>query len=410
MNKIFAIALNYVRLSLRSPISVIMAFVMPVVYTAVLGAAFGSNAPPGNERTPLLVINEDGGVLAQQVIGALLTSEVLTLPTALEGTTLASTRQQAIDDLSEYRRVLVLPVDFTQTLMAARKLTAQLYVADRNERSLAVERAVQTIFTQLEGAVRTAKVATEQAEKMQPFVDPQERTDYFNAAYAKAQERLATGGVTIKRELAIKTDLTNAELMTSGAEQSSPGSLVNFGLINLLSCAIVLVNERINGTLRRLVSSPARRVTILLGSFLGPVIMGVLQTLLLVGVGQFVFGVNWGRSPLALALVAFGFILAGVSIGLFISTVVRTSEQATSLMIGASMGMAALGGAWWPIDITPKVMQQLGHFFPSAWAMDGFQNIILRGASVGDVITPVLVLIGFALVFFLLGVWRFRFE
>jgi ABC-2 type transport system permease protein len=89
---------------------------------------------------------------------------------------------------------------------------------------------------------------------------------------------------------------------------------------------------------------------------------------------------------------------------------VRTNDQAVSIMIGASMSMAALGGAWWPIDIVPTAMQQFGHLFPSAWAMDGFQAVILRGAGLNEVLLPTTMLLGYALLFFVLGVWRFRFE
>ena len=216
--------------------------------------------------------------------------------------------------------------------------------------------------------------------------------------------------MTIDREVAVATGGADAQV-SSGTNQSSPGSLVNFGLVSLLlSSAIVFVNERVNGTLRRLVTSPISIFTLLTGKIAGPVVMGILQTLLLVGIRQWVFGVAWGRSPLALAVVALSFILAGVSIGIFLSTLVRTSDQAVSIMIGTSMMLAALGGAWWPLEITPRFMQQIGHLLPSAWAMDGFQSVILRGAGVAEVAQPTLILLGFAVVFFTLGIWRFRYE
>ena len=127
-------------------------------------------------------------------------------------------------------------------------------------------------------------------------------------------------------------------------------------------------------------------------------------------VGQFVFGVPWGRSPIALLMIVLTFDLAIVSLGIFISTLVKTTDQVVAIMIASSMAMAALGGAWWPIDIVPPFMKTIGHFFPSAWAMDGFVDIILRGAGVADVLLPATVLLGFAVLFFGLGIWRFRYE
>ena len=139
-------------------------------------------------------------------------------------------------------------------------------------------------------------------------------------------------------------------------------------------------------------------------------LVGILQITLLIAVGQFVFGVAWGRSPLALAIMVITFDLAAVSLGILPSTLVKTTEQAVGLMLGVSMTMAALGGAWWPLEIVPTTMQRIGYLFPVAWAMEGFQAVILRGAGTPEVALPALVLLSFALLFFSLGIWRFRYE
>lgn len=408
MRKIFALASNFVQLSLRSPITLIMAFVMPVIFTAALGAATSNMGGAGvDQRTQILVINEDRSDLATAILTAIDGSAVIRLYQPAEGETLPTDKAAALEKLDDYGRVLFLPSGLSATLLAGQAVSAELYVADRDEATRAAQAEISAIFSGVSSAVQTATMATELAASLTPFANPAARADYFAQALASAQRKQAEGAVTIRREIATG----GADALTpNGTNQSSPGSLVNFGLINLLSCAIVFVNDRINGTLRRLVTSPLSKFTLLTGKFIGPVVMGILQTLLLVCVGQWVFGVAWGRSPLALTVVALAFILAGVSIGIFISTLVRTTDQAVSLMIGSSMMMAALGGAWWPLDITPPFMQRIGHLFPSAWAMDGFQSVILRGAGVAQVAQPALVLFGFAVVFFSLGIWRFRYE
>jgi ABC-2 type transport system permease protein len=72
--------------------------------------------------------------------------------------------------------------------------------------------------------------------------------------------------------------------------------------------------------------------------------------------------------------------------------------------------LSGLGGAWVPLEFTNETFQTIGHFTPLAWAMDGFQNIIIRGMGVDSVLLPSLILLGFALLCFCLAVWRFRFE
>jgi ABC-2 type transport system permease protein len=72
--------------------------------------------------------------------------------------------------------------------------------------------------------------------------------------------------------------------------------------------------------------------------------------------------------------------------------------------------LTALGGAWFPLDITSQTFYTIGHFTPGAWIMDGFQNIILRGLGFSSILLPAAIIMGYALLFFALAVWRFRFE
>jgi len=120
------------------------------------------------------------------------------------------------------------------------------------------------------------------------------------------------------------------------------------------------------------------------------------------------FGVNWGRDPLAVALVSFAFALAMVSLGILLATVVKTRGQANSVVVGLSMGMAALGGAWYPMEITPPLYRQVVQILPSTWAMRAYTDLLARGADVERVLPYVGVLLGFALVFALVGTLRFQ--
>ncbi len=76
----------------------------------------------------------------------------------------------------------------------------------------------------------------------------------------------------------------------------------------------------------------------------------------------------------------------------------------------AMMVLSALGGAWFPLDITGKAFSAIGHTMPTAWAMDGFQNIVQRGLGLSSVFLPAGILLAYAGAFFALAVWRFRIE
>ena len=91
-------------------------------------------------------------------------------------------------------------------------------------------------------------------------------------------------------------------------------------------------------------------------------------------------------------------------------TVVKTSGQATNLSIMSGMAMALLGGCWWPSELFPDVLLAANKVLPTTWVMDGLNGLMLQGFGLMEVMPLAGVLLGFALVFFLIGVWRFRFE
>ena len=138
--------------------------------------------------------------------------------------------------------------------------------------------------------------------------------------------------------------------------------------------------------------------------------MGIVQMILLIGFGAMVLNVYWGKDYLALAIMLFCFGLAGTALGIMLASFARTVRQASGLTILFSMVLAALGGAWWPLEITPKAYQTAVQILPSTWAMRGFNDVIIRGQNVQGIILEASVLLGFALLFFVVGIWRLKFE
>jgi ABC-2 type transport system permease protein len=95
---------------------------------------------------------------------------------------------------------------------------------------------------------------------------------------------------------------------------------------------------------------------------------------------------------------------------MLVAALVKTLAQANSLPTVIVLPMAALGGAMWPIEITPLWMQRIGHLFPTAWAIDGFNDILTRGLGLPDVLLECGVLGLYGIAFLALGVWRFKYE
>jgi ABC-2 type transport system permease protein len=148
----------------------------------------------------------------------------------------------------------------------------------------------------------------------------------------------------------------------------------------------------------------------MLGKMLGIYATGIVQMAMLILFGALVFGVAWGQAPLALALVVLAYGLAVTSLGIMVAALARTYDQANALGTIVALSLAALGGAWWPLDVVPPSLQSIGRLSPVSWAMDGFHDVITRGLDVTAVLPKVGVLLAFAAVFLVIGLSRFRYE
>ncbi len=74
------------------------------------------------------------------------------------------------------------------------------------------------------------------------------------------------------------------------------------------------------------------------------------------------------------------------------------------------MAMALLGGCWWPMELFPAGLQQVVKVLPTTWAMNAMTDITMRGQGLVDILPEAGVLLAFAAVFFVVGLWRFRYE
>ena len=138
-------------------------------------------------------------------------------------------------------------------------------------------------------------------------------------------------------------------------------------------------------------------------------VMGIIQYLVAFSVGFFL-GVDFGSSPLGLAAVMAAFTLCMTAVTFLLATFVKTEEQSAGLINFIALTSAALGGAWWPLEIVPPAMRNIAYLTPVGWAMQGFNEIIFYRGGLSDVLLPVAVLIGATLVIFGIAVSRFKYE
>ncbi len=242
---------------------------------------------------------------------------------------------------------------------------------------------------------------------------PPDQAPVVRQVGAALADRLGSGGAAggggVRFEQVAPRDFVLAELPRP-VEQNVPGYAL-FGVFFIMQIlATSLLGEKRDGTFRRLLAAPLPRAALLLGKLLPYYLVNLVQVALMFAIGALVFGLRLGHAPLALAAMTLVAAAAATSLGLLLAAVSRTVEQAGGLAALLSIVLAALGGSLFPTAFMPPVMRALSRATPHAWALAGYQDVIVRGLGLGAVLPELGVLLGFAAVFFVGALWRFRFE
>jgi ABC-2 type transport system permease protein len=397
MKKILAIFQKETILRFTSPIEWLFFLILPLFFTFVLAGGTAGNM---DTRTRLAVVDQANSTLSAQLIAGLEASGSIRPD--------VKTLAEAEDEFSKRNvsAVLVIPPDFTLEKLREGALALDLRQLPNNLNSLAAYQTVQTILGRLSSSVEIAQQSVQAAEDLRPFENDAERAAYFDAALDAAQTELSVAPQRVATAQALVEDPVEYDPRAN----SSAGQLITWVFIPLFGISVTFAYERATGTLRRLLTTPTRKATYLLGTLLAAVFWALVQMLLLVLFGIFVMKLNWGHSPAALAVILTASALAASAIGVAMGAFVKTEGQANGLSIMLGMVMALLGGCWYPLELFPAVVQQAVKVLPTRWAMQGMLDIVLRGQDLSAVLPEAAVLLGFAVVFYAIGIWRFRYE
>ncbi|HWG84878.1 MAG TPA: ABC transporter permease, partial [Deinococcales bacterium] len=206
-----------------------------------------------------------------------------------------------------------------------------------------------------------------------------------------------------------ETQRSGEGVVASGSNQTTPGMTLMFALLFGAQTGLGLHRARAAGTIARLFAAPVPPIALLLGTVLGNALLLALQLTVMIAFGGLVLGVRWGNL-LVIAFPAFAFAVMAASFGAFNAAVTRSQAQLTSFSFLVVAVTSALGGLWWPLEVTPVWMQRAASALPTYWGMQAFQTVMLRGGSILDVLLPVAVLLGFAAAFLAVGSRAFTYD
>jgi ABC-type multidrug transport system permease subunit len=202
-----------------------------------------------------------------------------------------------------------------------------------------------------------------------------------------------------------------AQRLILGFQQSVPGFIVMFTMqVSLTAGSVLLIVERRKGVLRRLASTQVSRASIVAGKLGARLAMGLIQVGVAMLVGRYWFGVDWGANLWAVLLLLLAYTTFCSALAVAFAGIARTESQALAAGVILSSVLAAVGGCWWPVEVTPKWMQQAALLLPTGWAMDGLHKLISYGDSPASVALHLAGLAAATIVVGCVAVRRFRFT
>ncbi len=403
MRKILSIATLYLRTTYSSRSTLLLTIAMPLIFTFVMAIAMkGMADDPTPDQWRLLIADEDKSELSSALIARLEKDPILKIEMMDEASAFADVEN------GDALAFLLIPSGFETRAFQLETVKLTLYQnADSITRAQIIQEAVKSASAEIGGSLAVADLSQRVAEEIELIKADDE--DYQKEAFDLAQNAWQ-GDDLIEVQFTQATRLKNDDEIPVDARQSSPGMLVMYALFFAFGGGATLLVEREEGTLRRLLVMPLSKSAIMGGKLLGIYIGALIQMSIMVLFGILAFGLQWGDSPAGIIAMLLSYGFASTALGIMVAALSKTVAQANAAGTIVVMALASLGGAWWPIEITPTWMQNLALALPTGWAMRGFQDLLVRGLGFEAILPTAGILMAFGVVFLGIGVWRFRYE
>ena len=377
MNGLWAILLKEFAHIQREPATLVFAFFVPVLQLTIFGYAINTTI----DDIHAVVYDLDGRPDSRDLVAAFVNTRKFKIVDDVHD-------QAAFDYALASGRAKVgikIPPDYTERLLRGQQATVQVLIdgSDSQVATTALNSAA------LLGLQRSLGRGLAMAESHQM------------AAARDAAGRLALP-IEIRPRLLYNPDLRSAHFFV-------PGLIgIIMQLVTLFLTSFAIVRERELGTLEQLFVTPVGRGGLLLGKLIPYAVIGFVETLVVLVVMVFAFGVPIQGDLLLLLALSVLFLFTALGLGLLVSTLARTQLQAIQFAFIIMLPSILLSGFMFPREAMPTPIYIISFFIPVTYFVEILRGVILRSAGLGDLWTHVVGLAVCCAAILTLSVARFR--
>ena len=399
----FKIAIKDLKIMIRDSKALLIMLAMPLTLIFILGNALGGLVNNNIEigQFTVGVVNKDNGLYSQIFLNEYLRSEdvhkVMNVFAVDENKGIEMLKNKVAP------AIIIIPQNFSENINKGIATKVEILAQpDNNIKSHIVKGYVSGYFETFSTMYSGAKVLVNEFEREGVNVKP---------PFKGLPKEL-----TIISEIAKKSDISSIQFKEANQKENKSISMIQYYSAGMLAMFILfgcvfgsksLLEERENNTLNRVLSTGLSKNRLLIGKFIGFLIIGVLQALAIMLLTWLFFKVSWGSSIAGLLLLAFSGCFAAAGMTIMIAGISKSSKSAAGFASLLIQLMSMLGGSMIPIYLMPKGMEMVSSITINKWLIKGFTDIML-GGGVNGVLTYVAILLVIGTIFTVIGMSRFR--
>jgi ABC-2 type transport system permease protein len=355
---------------MRDPRTLVIILIIPIMQLFLLGYSATSDV----RNIPLVVYDQDRSVESRSLLDAYRAADYFAI-TQFVG---SEEEARALIEKGDARAVLIIPPDYHQQMADGNAQVS--FILDGSDPTVASTSlsAAQMIGQSHATAILAEKIArTGQNFILQPPVEVR-TTVWYNP------------------------DLISAYFMIPGVI-----GMILFAITSILT-ATAVVRERERGTIEQLIVTPIRSWELIVGKITPYVLLALLDTIEVLAIGHWWFGVPI-RGSLSLILLLSGlFLLSGLGIGLFASTIANTQQEAMLIVWMTLLPCIFLSGFFFPLQAMPPILQWISLAIPLRYYLVIIRALLLKGVGIEMIYDQVIALAIFAIVIMGAAALRFR--
>ena len=356
---------------IRDPRTLILVILIPIMQLLMMGYAATTDV----RNVPLAIFDQDRGQEARALLDAYRAADYFHLAYDVDSLSEIFT----LIDRGDAKAGLIIPPDYNQKM--AGEGTAQIaFVLDGSDPTVA--------STSLSAAQLIAQAHA---------------TDVMAERLARSGQ-----GAAVQTPLEVRTqvwynpDMLSAYFMVPGVI-----GMILYSITSILT-ATAVVRERERGTIEQLIVTPIRSWELIVGKILPYAVLALINTVEVLALGSWLFGVPI-RSGLGLVMLLSGlFLLTGLGIGLLVSTVANTQQEATLTTFTTLLPSIFLSGFLFPVEAMPRVLQWISYLIPLKYYLTIIRSLLIKGVGVDSLQKEILALVIFGVSFIFLAAMRLQ--